>query len=124
MAKQRVSRVFEGLESRSLLSSVTSFSLIDASRDLVVPGYEHLRGDVSVAKSSLPGSVSVRANVDAPDTVVFDYNGTSNFRTETVAPYALFGDSSGDYAGRDLAPGLHTVTGRTSSGTPLTLRFH
>jgi len=68
--------------------------------------------------------LNIRANSDFPGTssVVFDFNGVQNFRTENEIPYALFGDNNGNYAVHHFAPGTYTVgavpyTGHNGSGT-------
>ncbi len=68
--------------------------------------------------------LNIRANSTLAGTssVVFDFNGTSNFRTENEAPYALFGDNNGNYAVHHFTPGTYTVgavpyTGSNGSGT-------
>ncbi|MEK6155319.1 choice-of-anchor D domain-containing protein [Flavobacteriaceae bacterium 3-367] len=48
--------------------------------------------------------------------VIFDYNGTEGFRTENVAPFALAGDSSGNFKGMVFPVGPNTVTATPFSG--------
>jgi hypothetical protein len=64
--------------------------------------------------------------------VKFALDGNSNFRNEGVAPYALCGDTAGNFVGcKELGIGVHTVTatiysGGGGTGTPgssKTLRF-
>ena len=40
---------------------------------------------------------------------VFDFNGKSAFRTESLFPYALFGDHSGDFIGFPLTTGTQNL---------------
>ncbi len=92
-------------------------------------------GDV-LSLDSLPTSnLAVRADT-LPATVSsvrFDLDGIVGFRTENVAPYALFGGSGGDYApwsGVALV-GTHSLTatpfsgggGSGTAGTPLSIGF-
>ena len=57
-------------------------------------------------------SFNIAAEVDIPNvgSVVFDYNGVSGFQTENRAPYALGGDSGGNYLPLALPLGTNTVT--------------
>jgi hypothetical protein len=77
--------------------------------------------------------LNVRADTDpaAVGSVRFGLDGDPAYRTENVAPYALAGDTSGDYAPWTPAPGAHSVvavpyTGPGATGTagpPLTVSF-
>lgn len=92
------------------MAAVTSFSLIDASTNLPVAGYDPIPNGVNIPRSSLPNQVNVRANVEeSPGSVVFSFKGTAGFRTENVAPYALFGDAAGNYGSLPLTNGLQTI---------------
>ena len=77
------------------------------------------------------GDITVRANPStAPGSVVFTLNG-SFFKNENLAPYAIVGDTNGDYAPWNPAPGNYTLTatpysgadGTGTAGTPLTVNF-
>lgn|GEM_PF-1030805 len=68
--------------------------------------------------------LNIKAHSRMPSTVsvVFDYNGVAAFRKENTAPYALFGDSNGNYAVHHYANGNYTLkatpyTGINGSGT-------
>ncbi|MGD1946429.1 MAG: T9SS type A sorting domain-containing protein, partial [Croceivirga sp.] len=64
-------------------------------------------------------SLNVRANTqpDVVGSVYFELTGTlSAGRTENVAPYALFGDTSGDYVENALPLGNYTLTATAYSG--------
>jgi hypothetical protein len=79
-----------------------------------------------------PGSsFNVKAVVSGTaQSVRFGYNGTTNYRTESGAPYCLCGDTGGIFAAcAVLGVGLHTVTATPfavtggSAGTARTVRF-
>ncbi|WP_068259802.1 DUF5060 domain-containing protein [Rubripirellula obstinata] len=56
-------------------------------------------------------SLNIRATTDGPaGSVGFELTGaTTHSQSETVAPYALFGDESGDYNAGSLSVGQHTL---------------
>ncbi|GMN06071.1 hypothetical protein MTsPCn5_14600 [Croceitalea sp. MTPC5] len=84
--------------------------LIDADTDTPITSI--VEGQV-IDLSELNGiGLSIEAVVDLPDvgSVRFDFNGTNNFRTENVFPYALNGDRNGDFDAIDLALGNNTIT--------------
>src|SRR6185369_8992107 len=74
--------------------------------------------------ASLPASLTIRANTSgAVGSVRLGWDATpgqfvTNFRTESVAPFALFGDQNNgaDYIGGTIAKGSHTLTGTVFSG--------
>lgn len=67
-------------------------------------------------------SVIAETNMDGIGSVIFGFNGVSSFRVENVAPYALAGDSRGNYYAANFPLGINTITataytGRRGSGT-------
>jgi len=112
---------------------VDSFTLIDADSDQPVVGFDPLADGATVNLAVLPTkSLNVRANVSAgTGSVVFDLDGASGYRTESSAPFALEGDTNGDYNAWAPALGPHTLTatpyatsgGSGAPGTPLTISF-
>lgn len=122
-----------GVAVQSLADDVVGFTLIDAGADVEIGPL--VDGQV-VDLGLLPASqLSVRADTlpGVTGSVVFDLDGNPGFRTESAAPYALFGDSGGDYAPWSGVPqaGAHTLTataytaagGSGTPGTPLTIGF-
>jgi predicted heme/steroid binding protein len=105
--------------------AVTGFTLVDATtnRDILV-----LNEGAVISSSSIPsGGVNIRANINqvATSKVVLALSGTQNVtRTETVAPYALFGDANGDYDSWQFANGSYTLTATpySSNGTAFAAR--
>jgi len=113
--------------------SVTSFVLVDADADTDIRPLSD--GDVIDAAQLSATSLSIRAETSPATTgsVRFDFDGTSNYQTENNPPYALNGDTSGDYDGvPELAQtGTYTLIATPypqpdaggSAGTPLTITF-
>ncbi|MEL6233041.1 MAG: SdrD B-like domain-containing protein [Pseudomonadota bacterium] len=65
------------------------------------------------------GSFALEAETSAPvGSVRFTYG--SHVRVESVAPYALFGDADGDFAGQVLSAGAKSVTVEMFSGSGAT----
>lgn len=96
--------------------SDVTFTLIDASTEQPIPGFDPMFNGAQINLLSLPSQLSIRANVPTSfESVRFDFDGNNGFRVENVPPYALFGDIQGDYAPGPLALGPHTL-----SATPFT----
>lgn len=114
--------------------AVISFTLINADTDQPVPGYELLNNGAVINSASLPTThLNIRANT-SPATVGsvrFGFDGNTNARIESGAPYALFGDVSGNYNAGTLSTGGHTLTGTPytnksatgTAGTSLIISF-
>jgi PKD repeat protein len=107
---------------------VVSFTLVDAvaNSDIIdmVNSYVISNGT----------GINIRANTDpgVVGSVKFVLSGTVSYtRTESVAPYALYGDDSANYIPADLPVGLYTLTatpysasgGNGTAGQPLTIDF-
>jgi hypothetical protein len=112
--------------------AVVSFTLMDADTD--TPLLDPMNGGSTINLGTLPTrNLNVRANVNAAPigSVRFAYDGNSTARTENSAPYALAGDTSGDYNAWTPTVGSHSLgatpyagTGATgAAGTPLTITF-
>jgi len=111
---------------------VYSFTLINADTDKAIKTLSN----GTVVDFSVIGTndLSVRANTN-PDTVGsvrFGYDRKPNYKTENNYPYAIAGDSNGDYAAWTPTVGSHSLTataysGSNASGTkigsPLTIQF-
>jgi len=110
---------------------VNSFSLIDADTDLPITGFESITGDTTINLATLPTpNLNIRANtIGNIGSVKFELDGDANFRTESASPYALFGDSNGDYGAGMFELGAHLLTatpfansgGGGMAGVPLTV---
>lgn len=92
--------------------TVTSLTLINANTDQPIPGYENLTNGMQINLSALPTSnLNIRANTSGTiGSIKFGLDGNGNFRNEGTAPYALFGDTNGNYHGVQIPAGSHTVT--------------
>jgi CubicO group peptidase (beta-lactamase class C family) len=102
--------------------SVTALKLINADTDQPILT---LTDGITITLADLPTrNLNVRAETSPAlvGSVRFAYDGNSNYRTETSAPYALAGDDSGDYRPWTPSVGSHTLkatpyTGADASGT-------
>lgn len=112
--------------------AVTSLTLINADTDL--PMVDPLLDGSTINLATLSTRhLNIRANVNAAPigSVRFGVDGNSAYRTENSAPYALAGDSGGDYNSWTPSVGTHSVTatpwsgsGATgAAGTGVTIRF-
>jgi len=90
---------------------VDGFTLVNAASDEDIGPLAN--GDVLV-RDELPEQLSVRVELTRPTltgSVVFGYDDDPSIRTENLTPYAIAGDTSGDYAAFDFGPtGEHTIT--------------
>ncbi|MEO0974043.1 MAG: hypothetical protein AAFX85_13200, partial [Pseudomonadota bacterium] len=119
------------LAPRAYADDVTALILVDAStgEDL-----QTLTAGSTVNLGLYPtSSFSARATTDPFPTgsVRFDFNGTNNFQTENVPPYALGGDTNGVFSAVDFPLGANTITATAytggnaggDAGPPLTIDF-
>ena len=89
---------------------VVGFTLINA--DTNTPMYE-LADNMTIDYSTLAGvNLNVRVNTQGNiGSVLIQLSGpVNNNRTESVAPFALFGDSNGNYYGQPLLEGNYTLS--------------
>jgi CubicO group peptidase (beta-lactamase class C family) len=125
-----VQKLVAAIGATTTTSSVSSFTLVNADTD---QDLGLLSNGATVDLAALPTrNLNVRANT-SPATVGsvrFVLDGAA--AVESAAPYALFGDSGGNYAPWTPAAGSHTLTatpysgsGATgTAGTPLTVQFN
>ncbi len=115
--------------------SVDGFTLIDAATDAPVAVFDPL---TEASEINLADLASSQLNITAQTTpsmvgsVVFTLSGAeAQQQTENVAPYALFGDTNGDFNAWTPTAGAYTLTatafsGMNGAGTtdgPLTINF-
>lgn len=116
--------------------NVISLTLIDAASNTDITSIEE-GSIINLAEVGI--ALNVRANVSGTvGSVVFDYDeynigtsGTANRQVESVAPYAMRGDNSGDYRVWTPSVGEHTITatsyseasGGGAAGTPYVINF-
>lgn len=92
-----------------------TLSLADAETDQVVAGFETITSQSILNLSELELSqytLIAQVNPDHPDSnSIKSIKFESDFanQTENVAPYALFGDTNGDFAGEILEPGNYSI---------------
>jgi prepilin-type processing-associated H-X9-DG protein len=101
----------EPLERRQLLSAtVSSLTLINADTDQPVPGFSLVHG-ATIDLAATGRRLNVRADVAGTPlgSVRFNLDGNPAFRVENGAPYALAGDSSGNFAAWTPSLGTHTL---------------
>lgn len=117
--------------------SIESFTLIDADTDTAIAAFDPIPDGVEIPIADLPtDNLSIRANaVDGTNQMVSQVKmklegSLSVNRTESVAPYAMFGDIGGNYNGRtDLAVDGNSYTvsatayGGGSAGGSLSVDF-
>ncbi len=114
---------------------VVSFTLINAETDQAIAAYDPIPEGAEINLYDLPTKhLNIRANTDPYQvgSVMFSYAGLDNFKTENIAPYALYSDNSGDYKNWTPSIGSHEVTATPYSesyrkgekGDGLTLNFY
>lgn len=115
-------------------AAVSSLALIDADTDAPIAGFESLSSGAVLNLGTLPTrnlNLQAVTTPAAVGSVVFSYDGNAAFRTETGAPYALAGDSAGNYAAWTPAVGNHSAGatpydaagGTGAAGTALVVTF-
>lgn len=96
--------------------SVTGFTLVNADTDADLGP---LANGATVNLATLPTrNLNVRANTTPSPTgsVLFGLDGTPALRIESTAPFALMGDSGGDYAPWTPGLGSHALSATPYSG--------
>ncbi|MBI2870075.1 MAG: DNRLRE domain-containing protein [Candidatus Omnitrophica bacterium] len=125
--------VFQG-SSQAWSGEVVSFSLINADTDQPIAGFNPIPASASIYLGALPTrNLNIRANVSGKIVGVrFGLPGDSNDgRLDTIAPYALAGDVSGNFNSWTPSAGTHNLTAtplvkrgsRVRSGTSSSLGF-
>ncbi|MEM7770731.1 MAG: hypothetical protein AAF327_09490 [Cyanobacteria bacterium P01_A01_bin.37] len=100
-----------------------TFALVNSETDKIVDGYENLDVNGSIDLNGLDVdqySVIAQVNPNHPDAKTVKsvkFESSLGDRTENVAPYALFGDSTGDFAGKMLDTGDYTIKATAYTGT-------
>ncbi|MDQ4141028.1 MAG: putative Ig domain-containing protein, partial [Bacteroidota bacterium] len=113
------------------VQQVTSFNLINADSNQPLGT---ITNNTVLNLANLPDNLNIQAitNPSSVGSVVFDLTGTqARNSTKTGAPYALFGDVSGNYNTWKPIPGNYTLkatpytqsSGNGTAGTPLIITF-
>jgi len=96
---------------------ITGFALIDADRDTVIKAFDPLADGATIDLAKLPTrklSIVARTTGDV-DRVAFTLDGQPG-KTEGSAPYAMTGDTAGDYNPWTPKPGRHKLTAVATAG--------
>lgn len=111
----------------SYADDVWGFTLVNSSTNADL---RDLGNDETIDLSTTGHQLNIRANTSSEtvDWVVFELDGNDNLRTEGMAPYALAGDTEGDYFDWTPSIGTHTLKATPynswgDAGTPLTITF-
>jgi N-acetylneuraminic acid mutarotase len=118
----------------AVADSVVSFTLINANTDQPIAGFNPLANGSTLNLATLPTTkLNIRANTSPATTgsVKFGLDANPSFRTDNTPPYALAGDSQGNYHPWTPSVGEHTLTATTytqtrargTAGTPLVITF-
>nr|MBX2841677.1 hypothetical protein [Flammeovirgaceae bacterium] len=112
-------------------TSITGFTLVNAETNEDIMSL--MDGDELVLSMLPTMYLNIRAEIDGdvPGSVVFKLNETNPFRIENVAPFALAGDTDGDYYPFTPPVGMHTVmatpynksAGKGDAGNSLSISF-
>jgi N-acetylneuraminic acid mutarotase len=105
--------------------AVTSLTLINADTDLPIAGYDPLLTGTTLDLYKLPThDLNIRVNTSAVavGSVGFNYDGKTTYFTDSVAPFDIGGDTTGNYLPWTPALGAHTLivtpyTGTNRTGT-------
>lgn len=104
--------------------SLVKVSLVDATTDEVIKGYENLGSNSQIDLNKLNASeftliAQVNPNHPNADSVrSIKFESSLGDRTENTAPYSFFGDSNGDLLGQAFSKGSYTfqATAYTQKG--------
>ena len=105
----------------------SQFTLVDADTDQPVNNFDPILQDALLDLTKLPTSLNISVRFDDDvDQVLFELNGDI-VRTESLPPYALFGDNQGDFNAGDLPVQKHTLRAipvkEGISGAPVVVTF-
>jgi len=89
-------------------AEVTGFSLVDADTDRVI---SHLPNNAKLDRAKLPKNWTIKARTNrTTGSVKFGLNGNLSYSTDNTAPYAIAGDTAGNYNPLTIVNGLHKVS--------------
>jgi len=96
----------------AVAADVTSLTLINATTDQPIAGYDPIPAGATLNLATLGSALNVRANVSASvGSVRFVWSGAeAGIQTESTAPYAMKGDSGGNYNAWTPAAGSYALT--------------
>lgn len=122
---------FSVVDNPSSVNEVTALVLVNADTDTDITV---LSDGISIDLGSLPTTnLNIRAEASSDvESVFLQISGDlNNTRKENIEPFALFGDSSGNYSGRNFGVGSYGLSATPytednlngTMGTPLSLTF-
>ncbi len=105
----------EGVIEDELDPEVFAFQIVDVTNNAVLENFIFGETDVTIDLASYPNPVTLLAvtGANAPESIVFDYAGTTDFRTDNTAPFSL-----GDSVENVLSPFNFTLGTQTIKATP------
>jgi hypothetical protein len=114
--------------SQLFAQQVTSVTLVNANNEQDI---QTITNNQAIVLSQLPtNSLNIRANISGSvQSVSFQLTGTQTQNAvENVSPYALYGDTSGNYFGNTFVPGNYTLSitplvGGNPAGPVFTVSF-
>ena len=109
-----------------------TFTLFDTRTDLPIIGFDPIPHNATLNLNQLPLYINIRANLsEDAGSVKFSFRNRDTFHIENAAPFALFGDTGGDYKDGRIPVGSYTLTatpfakkkGRGAAGAPFSVSF-
>ncbi|CAE7408658.1 unnamed protein product [Symbiodinium sp. CCMP2456] len=89
--------------------AVDKMALVDAVNDIVIAEFDPLESGTTLYLDELPAQINVVATtLQSVGSMRFKVNG-NHFRTETNPPFAMAGDSSGNYHDWGPSPGTYLI---------------
>ncbi len=116
---------YTGQESATFIDQSTvdllKLALVNAETDQIVDGYEDLSANSIIDLSGVDFQYSIVGiiNPDHPQASEVDsvtFKSPWGISTETIAPYALFGDFKGDFKGKDPTEGTFSLEAIAHNG--------
>lgn len=121
------------VQGAAAVDSVVNLTLINANTNQPIVTFDPLTSGATIDLAVVGNDLNIRADTNPATvgSVRFALDGNNNYQTENVAPYALAGDTDGNYKSWTPSLGSHTVTataysgtnGGGTAGTPLTINF-
>jgi parallel beta-helix repeat protein len=114
---------------------ISGFALINADTDEIIGWHDPIGHGEFLNLATLPTRhLNIQACLypEIVGSVRFAFDGNPDYRTDNDAPYALAGESGGDFEAWTPAVGTHTITATPytkfgasgAAGTPLTITFN
>ncbi|NQY81297.1 MAG: cadherin-like domain-containing protein [Candidatus Caenarcaniphilales bacterium] len=100
-------------------TNTISLSLVDAETDSVIESYGNSATEIKINLAEFnSSSFNFIAETNSSENISsVKFTSSLGNKTERAAPYALFGDSSGDYQGKELSTGTYDLKVEVFNGT-------